>query len=209
MPGAHRRDRLSGAGHDPSDPPDRRDQLGDGVLGGDRVGQDGGIHRAFAAATEDTGLRDDLPHRLVDPVRPRRFRQPLTPVHQCGRVESVVVQRHSGSDLPPQVTAGRVCGFPVGQVMQGLQHQDRGHHRRRDRRPSQPRPEQVLELLIAEHILAMCGKEREHAALRHQMTDQCLRVQQFPIRPLHTLHGPILPVQSDIPKRRADYSAPS
>jgi hypothetical protein len=35
-----------------------------------------------------------------------------------------VVQRHSGSDLPPQVTAGRVCGFPVGQVMQGLQHQD-------------------------------------------------------------------------------------
>src|SRR5882672_8315390 len=40
MPGAHRRDLLGGTGYQPPDPPDRRDQLGDGVLGGDRVGQD-------------------------------------------------------------------------------------------------------------------------------------------------------------------------
>jgi hypothetical protein len=29
--------------HQPADPADRCDQLGDGVLGGDRVGQDGGV----------------------------------------------------------------------------------------------------------------------------------------------------------------------
>ena len=93
--------------------------------------------------------------------------------------------------------------------MQGLQHQNRGHHRRRDRRPSPPRREQVLELLIGEHILAMGSEKREHAAFGHQMTDQSLRVQQFPIRPLHTLHEPILPAQAHIPGRHADCSAPS
>jgi hypothetical protein len=40
VPGAHRRDRLSGTRHHPPDPPDRRDQLSDRVLGGDRVRED-------------------------------------------------------------------------------------------------------------------------------------------------------------------------
>jgi len=41
------------------------------------------------------------------------------------------------------------------------------------------------------------------------MTDQCLRIQKFPIHPLHTLHEPIFPAQANIPERRAVYSAPS
>jgi hypothetical protein len=41
------------------------------------------------------------------------------------------------------------------------------------------------------------------------MSDQCFRVQKFPIHPLHTLHEPIFPAQANIPGRHADYSADS
>jgi hypothetical protein len=43
----------------------------------------------------------------------------------------------------------------------------------------------------------------------HQMTDQRHRVQQLTIRPLNTLHEPILAGQGIFPMRRADCSAPS
>jgi hypothetical protein len=41
------------------------------------------------------------------------------------------------------------------------------------------------------------------------MTDQSLRIQQFPIHPLDTLHELIIAAQANIPERRADYSAAS
>ena len=55
----------------------------------------------------------------------------------------------------------------------------------------------------------MTRQEREHTARGHQMTDQRLRVQQLTIRPLNTLHEPIIAVQGIFPRGRADYSAPS
>jgi hypothetical protein len=50
----------------------------------------------------------------------------------------------------------------------------------------------------------MTRQEREHTALGHQMTDQPLGVQQLTIRPLNTLHKPIIPAQGIFPTRRAD-----
>jgi len=87
VPGAYHRDRLGGTGYEPPDPPDRRDQLRDGVLSGDRVGEDRGIHRTLAAATHDPSFLNNLPHGLVDPMWPLRFRQPSTPVHQRRRIQ--------------------------------------------------------------------------------------------------------------------------
>jgi hypothetical protein len=209
MPGTHRREGLGPTRHQPSDPPDHRDQLGDGVLGGDRVGQDRGVHRPLAAPTQDPGLGDNRAHRVVDPMRTLRTGQALAPVHQRARVEPAVVQRHPGRDLPPQVTPGRLSRLPVRQVMQSLQHQNRGHHRRRDRGPPLARGKQILELPIGKHLLAVLGQEREHAPRRNQMTDQSRRVQKLPIHPLHTLHETILPAQTHNRERHADYSAAS
>lgn len=93
--------------------------------------------------------------------------------------------------------------------MQGLQHQNRGHHRRRDRRPPLPRRKQVLKILITEQLLPTSSEEPEHAVLGDQMTNQSARVQKLTIHPLHTLHEPILPAQRHILGRHADYSAPS
>ena len=209
VPSAHRRDRLGRTRHQTACPPDRRNQLGDRVLGSDRVGQDRGIHRTFAAPTQDPGLLDHLPHRLVDPMRQLRLGQSLTPIHQRRGIKSLMVQRHSGRDLPPQITPGRLSSLPIRVIMQRLQHQDRSHHRRWDRGTPLARGKQILELPVREHIQAMLGQEREHAARRHQMPDQSLRIQKLPISTFHTLHEPILPAQPHTPRRHTDYSAAS
>ena len=113
MPGAHRRDLLRRAGHLPRHPPDRRDQLGDGVLGGHRIGQDRGVHRPAPPALQDPGLLDHLPDRVVDPVRPRRLRDPVaastpartdrTPDHPAARRSPPSTARRTG---PPRRSPG-------------------------------------------------------------------------------------------------------
>ncbi len=62
---------LAGAGDQPADSADRRDQLGDGVLGGDRVGQDGGVQHPPAPTLEHPGLLHHLADRVKDPPGPR------------------------------------------------------------------------------------------------------------------------------------------
>ena len=77
MPGAHRRDGLAAPGYHPPDPADRQNQLGDGVLGGHRVSQNRGIHRPPTPTSHHPGLCDHRAYRVVDPLRPLRFRQSL------------------------------------------------------------------------------------------------------------------------------------
>lgn len=48
---------------------DGGDDLGDGVLGGDRVVQDGGVQRPAVLAAQDTGGLHDLAHGLAHAVR--------------------------------------------------------------------------------------------------------------------------------------------
>jgi hypothetical protein len=84
MAAAHRGDLRGRAGHLAGHPADRRDQLGDGVLGGDRIGHDGGVHHPPPPAGKDPGLLDHLLDRVVDPMRPLGPGQPLPPVGQGG-----------------------------------------------------------------------------------------------------------------------------
>ena len=147
VPGAHRRDLLRRAGHLPGHPADRRDQLGDGVLGGHRIGQDRRVHRPAAPPLEHPGLLDHRPDRVVDPVRPRRLRDPLAPVHQRGRVEPRIIQRRADRRLPPHVEPDRLGGLPVRIVMQRLQGHHRGHLGRRDRRAAEARRSEQFLLL--------------------------------------------------------------
>lgn len=60
---------LPGVGDLADEPADRGDQLGDGVLGGDRVVQHGGVQRASLPALEDLGGRNDFPDLGEQPVR--------------------------------------------------------------------------------------------------------------------------------------------
>jgi hypothetical protein len=194
MAGAHRRDLLRRPGHLPRDPADRRDQLGHRVLGGLPIRQDRRIHRAAPPALQDPGLLHDLAHRVVDPVRALRLRDPVPPVHQRGGIKPLVIDRQPASHLPPNIEPDRLGGLPVRIIMQGLQRQDRGHPGGRQRWPAHPqRREQVRIIGVGEHDRPGSCQEREHAPRRDQVPGQHLSVQKLPVHPLETLHGTIIP----------------
>ena len=69
MAGAVLGDHRGRAGHLPGDPADRGDQLGDRVLGGDRVIQHRGVQRPAGLPGQHPGLGDHRPDRIEDPIR--------------------------------------------------------------------------------------------------------------------------------------------
>jgi hypothetical protein len=70
VPGTHSRDLARRTGHLAGYPPDRRDQLGDRVLGGHRISQDRRVHRPAPPARQHSRLPGHLLDRVVDPVLP-------------------------------------------------------------------------------------------------------------------------------------------
>jgi hypothetical protein len=74
-------------------PADRGDQLRHGVLGGDRVVQQGGVQRPPLPALEDPGLGHHGTDSLEDPLWPLRAAQPGPPQGQHRRMEPRVGQR--------------------------------------------------------------------------------------------------------------------
>ena len=213
VPGAPGRDHLARPGNLPGHPPDRRDQLGNGVLGGHRVIKDRGIHRPAPPPGQHPGRLDHLPDRVVDPMRALGLGDPPPPVHQARRVEPLIEQRQPARHLPPQITAHRLGALPIRQPVQRLQRQNRRHPGRRQRRTTN-RGEQIRVGLVGEHLTTVRGQEREHAARRDQVPDHLAGVPQLPIRPLHALHPKIIPAPgpgtlADTPPVQPGFSAPS
>ena len=159
-------------------------------------------------APQDPGGLNHLTYRVVDAVRTRRGGQPPPPVRQRGRVESLVVQRHPGRDLPPQVTTGSLRRLRIRVVQQGLQRQNRRRHRPGQRPATLARWEQVREIRVREQIPAMLGQEREHAARRYQVPDHRGGVEELPVGTLYTLHTEILSsLYKRVQKTRPLFSA--
>jgi hypothetical protein len=176
-------DHLARAGHHPGHLPDRRHQLGDGVLGGDRVIEHRRVHAPLPPAPQDPGLRDELRDRVKHPVRTVRGGDPLAPVHQDGRVKAHRQQRPAAGHLPPQVILQRVSGLGIGQVIQLLEHQHRARQVRRKRRPARPGREQVRDEAVREQLGAVLRQEREHAARRHQVPGDLAGVLKITLSP--------------------------
>ena len=181
----------------PTHPPDRPNQLGDRVLGGDRVIQQGRVQRPPLAALEDPGLSDHRPHRRKDPLRLVRGPQPAAPQGQHRGVEPLISQRQPTGHLPGNVLPELAGRLAVRQSLQRLQHHDRGHLIGRDRRPATTRRKQVSEQRIREQVLAMVGQEGIHRALRDQVAAQGRRIQQLDTRGVMCpLHASSLPHRS-------------
>jgi hypothetical protein len=183
-------------GHLAGHPTDRRDQLGDGVLGGHRIVEHRGIQRSTGLPGQHPGLRDHRPHRVEDPIRAIAAGQPASPVGQRGRVKPPVSDCQPACGLPPQIERHRLDRFAVRQPVQGLQHDHRGDHLGRDRR-SATRLEQVGEQLFGEQLTAVRGQEREHPTHRQQVPGHRLNVQDLALWIRPSLHQPILPTQQD------------
>ena len=152
------------AGHLAADPADLGDQLGHGVLAGDRVVEDGGVQRAPGLALDRAGCGDHVADHLEDPLRTVAGRQPAPPVRQGGGIEALRVDGVPTCRLPPQVEGQRLDRLAVGMPVERLQHDHRGDHLARDRGPAPPRGKQVGEQLRREQPGPMLGQQREHTA---------------------------------------------
>jgi len=154
--------------------------------------QDRRIHRP--PARQHPGLLHDLAYRVVDPVRPLGPGKPPPPVHQRRRVEARLVDRQPAGHLPPHIETGpprrspgpnshtapaRPGSPPSAWPAATAGPPPAGRTSPRNPRRGTPRPG------------ARPGTR--HAARRHQMPGQHLRVQKLPVCPLETLHETITP----------------
>ena len=172
-------DHLHRARHLAAHPADRADQLGDGVLGGHRVIEHRGIQRAAGLTRQRPGLGHHHLDRLKDPVRSLRGRQSAAPIRQRRGVKRTGGDRQPAGRFPPQIEGDRIHSFGIGQPVQRLQGDHRGHHIGRHAGPAPTRREQVREHLIGKQLLSVASQERKNAARLEKMPGYRLRIQQL------------------------------
>ena len=98
-------------GHQPAHLADRRDELGDGVLGGDGVVEDGRVEGPAVLARKHAGGFDHGADGVEDPLWALRAAQAGAPVGEDGEVEARIVEGEPAGHLPvdagPQLPARR------------------------------------------------------------------------------------------------------
>jgi hypothetical protein len=166
-------------GHQPAHPPNRRDQLGDGVLGGHGVVEQGRVQRPLPAVGKQAGGCNDLVDGVLDALGTPALADAGAPVGEDAVVHAGVIQWQARGHLPSDVAAERIGGLAVRQVLEGLQHHCRGHHLARNRRPPSARGEQIGEHLVGEQPAALVGQDGVHRSVGHQLAAQRCGVEQL------------------------------
>jgi len=109
--------------------------------------------------------------------------------------------------FPPQIEGDRIDGLGIGEPVQGLQRDHRGHHISRRTGPAPTRREQIGEHRIREQFAPMRRQERKHAARLQKMPRYRLRIQQLTLTIRSTLHTEIIAKNhQQHADRHADYS---
>jgi len=177
-----------GLGHQPSDPADGRDELHDGVLGGDRVVEHGRVEHPAGLAGDHPGGVDDGPNRVEDPLGRLAGTQFAAPQGQHRRVEALVGERQPRGHLPDDVVPQLADRVAVREALQGLEHHDRGDDIGGHRGSAPARGKQVGEQLVGEQRPALLGQEGGHRAGRHQVPAQRSRVEELGVGIARALH---------------------
>ena len=195
---------------DPAHAPDRADELGDGVLGRDRVVEQRRIERPASLA------REDPPWPRSPRAPPRRSARDeqsgaasSAPVGEDRVVEALIVEGQTAGHLPADPVGQRPCGVAVRESLEGLEDHDRGNGVGRDRGSPALGEEQVLEHLVGEQLVAMVRQERLDAPLGHELSAERRRVEQFTIEFAEPLHVSILDGRSRIRLCEPIYSTGS
>ena len=96
---------CSGPGDHPEHPTDGGDQLGDGVLSGHGVVEEGRIEGSASLALQDPGGIDDRAHGIEDALWALRGAQPCAPIGEHRIVEALVVEGQPAGHLPADSVA--------------------------------------------------------------------------------------------------------
>jgi len=163
-----------------------KDLAGDGVL------EDRRVQRPTLPPRQRPRLRDDLGHGFEDTVRPLARGEAFAPINQHRRMKRRLRQREPARCFPAQIKGDRLRCFPVGEVVQRLQHNDRRDHISRRRRAAKLGREQVLERVVREQIVPVLGEERIHRPDREKVPRQHLNIVNLTLTIIMTLHNPSL-----------------
>ncbi len=183
---------LAKGGDDPSHPADLGDDLGEGVLGGDCVTQDGGIERPFVPRADQSGSRHHLGHDVKDAVGGLGGGDLVPPQGEHIGGEPFVVERHSEGHLPVQVGPHLLHGLSVGEALQDLEHHDGGHPRGGYGGSPGAGGVEVGEVLICEELPAVIGEELIDRSGLEELGAEGLGVGQFGLDLFASQHGHIL-----------------
>ncbi len=194
---------LGRAGNGAPDTADRRDELGDRVLGGHGVVEEGRVERAARPAFQDTGGRHHVAHGVENAFGPLRGAQARPPIGEHAVVEALVVEGQPAGHLPADAVPQSRGRLTVREPLESLEHHDRSHHVGRDRGPATPRREEVGEHLVGEQLLAVVGQERLDRSFWHQLAAQSRSVEKLTVGIALPLHLPIL---DDSPTNREHRS---
>jgi hypothetical protein len=188
--GAHHH--LARPGDHPAHPADGRDELGDGVLGGHRVVEQGRVEGPAVLALQDPGGFDDRANGVEDALGTSGLAQSRAPVGEDRVVEPLIIESQPAGHLPADPVPKRPGGVAVRKAFQGLEDHDRGHHIGGDRWPPTPGREQVLEHLVGEQLVAVIGQKGLDAAIWDELAAQGRRVEKLTVGVAVSLHPPIL-----------------
>ena len=174
------------------DPADGRDDLGDGVLGGDRVVEDRRVERPAVLLGQHAGGLYYSPHGLEDPVGRLGVAKAASPIGEVREIEARVVEGEPTGDLPVDAGPQRSDGVPVGETFEGLEHHHRTDDIDRDRGTSSAGGEQVREVLVFEQLVAVIGEEGADGALLDEAPAERGCVEHLAVWVRFPLHKPIL-----------------
>ena len=200
---------LCGSGDLAGDPTDLRNQLGHGVLAGDRIIKDRRIDRATPLSGQHTRLGDDFGHRIENAVRTFAGRETTAPIRQHRGMETCLGHREPTCGFPAQIKRDRVRGLPVREVMDRLQHHHRRDHIGRNRGPATTRRKQVGKRIIGKQHMPMTGQETKHRTLGKKMPRERLDIQKLTLTIITTLHKSMTPTPISPAPQTRHYSAES
>ena len=124
-------------------------------------------------------------HRVEDPPRPPRGRQPGPHPHQHRVAEPTPVDVGDPARGPPaQIELERGHRLTIRQPEPTLQHHHRRHHPRRHAATA-PRAEQIIEHPIRKQPAPLTGQHRKHRLSRQPLTHELRPHEQISLTPLH------------------------
>ncbi len=115
------------SGNGSSHPADRCDYLGEGVLGGYCISQDGGVQRSFVLGADQSRHCHHFCNNVKDAIGRSRVGEPVSPQGEDIGRKSFIVEGNSKCHRPVEIGSHLFHGFSFRETLQDLECHDRSY----------------------------------------------------------------------------------